>query len=285
MPQRPFSVGSGGEKLKLRPGVWPKEAADQVRWQMHPIEVGGEVRNANADYIVDRYISWASDTEMLISQLFLDPDLDGLYTTRFWNIRASTPSAPRLIETVWNECNRQTRQMTSVADELEGEAQRLRGDPHAIIVVVDTNVFLHCHSLESFDWSFVGALPVRVIVPIRVIEELDDKKRDRNPEIADRARKRIRWLRGVLSIGGDGSLALKGGATIEAFVPIGPRRLLPSADTEILEACETLETFARRPLTILTSDFGMELRGMHYRGASSGFPVVQVPEEYRLSGV
>ena len=56
-----------------------------------------------------------------------------------------------------------------------------------------------------------------------------------------------------------GRPSFRAGISIEALVPSGERKLQMSADTEILEAAETLETFTERPLVIVTSDLGMEL--------------------------
>jgi hypothetical protein len=267
--------------MRLRPGVRPDDASAGLRNQAHPVETGGSVHNSGLQYIVNAFASWASDTEKLLCQLFVDPDLDELHTTRYWHIRDASPQSPRLSEMVWDEGAWQAARLRRIADELEGQVERLRGDPGAALAVVDTNVFLHCHEVHTFDWSFVGEDLVRVIVPIRVIEELDDRKRERrNSDVGNRARSVVRWLRETLPADGPHRATLGDGATIETYVPQGPRRLILSADTEILEVCETLETFTGKGVAIVTSDYGMELRG-----AASGFRVAPVPERHRLEGV
>ena len=52
-----------------------------------------------------------------------------------------------------------------------------------------------------------------------------------------------------------------------------------SADTEILEAAETLETFTGRRVVIVTSDLGMD-----FRAQTAGMALARVPDEYRLDG-
>jgi hypothetical protein len=48
------------------------------------------------------------------------------------------------------------------------------------IVVMDINAtFLHCRPFDEIDdWSFAAGLPVWLVIPVRVIEELDEKKLD-----------------------------------------------------------------------------------------------------------
>lgn len=271
--------------MRLRPGVNPIDAARILRDQAGPVLLGGAVVNAGQQ-VVNQYVSWVSTTERVLRNLFVDPDLAALHTARYWHIRDHLrvePSAARLHELVTDEGSWQGERLKAIASELDDLSSRLgAGAPTATLAVVDTNVFLHCHPLETFDWTFVAPGPVRVVVPIRVIEELDDKKRYHDSDLADRARKRIKWLRDNLVPGSPASAGLKSGATLEMFVPPGARELRMSADTEILESCEMLETFVRRPLRIVTLDLGMELRGLYYRAPQSGFSIAPVPADRRL---
>ena len=120
------------------------------------------------------------------------------------------------------------------------------------------------------------------MVPLRVIEELDEKRRDRNAAVVPQARAAVRWLRDRL-VNGDVRVPLRDGSTIEALVPIGGRRFQPTADTEVLDACETLSTFTGGPVVIVTADLGMQLRGARYRPDGSGFPVREVPETFQVT--
>src|SRR5580658_2404746 len=179
--------------IRLRPAVNPTDAARMLRDQAGPVSLGGAVVNAG-QHIVNQYVSWVSTTENVLRSLLLAPDLGALHTARYWNIREHLrvePSAGRLHELVVDEGSWQAERLKAIASDLDDLSSRLAaGAPTATLAVVDTNVFLHCHPLETFDSTFVARGPVRVVVPIRVIEELDDKKRDRNKDLADRARQR-----------------------------------------------------------------------------------------------
>jgi hypothetical protein len=105
---------------------------------------------------------------------------------------------------------------------------------------------------------------------------------DRNRDLADRARKSIRLLRELLVTPEGTPGQLRAGVTVESFVPSGRREMIPSADTEILEACETIQTFTGRTVTIVTADLGMQLRGLAYRAPEAGLTVKLVPEMHRV---
>lgn len=263
---------------RLRPGVAPADAARQIRELAHYADEGGGIVNQGNDNIVNALASWVSNVERSFRHLTINPALDELYTARYWHLRGLEPSALRLNELARDEATWQADRLKRIADEFDAEIVRLAGRPDAMTVVVDTNVFLHCRPMENWaSWSFASSGPVRVVVPLRVIEELDDHKRDRNSDIQDRARGRVRWLRATLRP--NGPTELRAGISIEALVPSGERKLQMSADTEILEAAETLETFTGRRVVIVTSDLGMELRAQ-----TAGMALARVPDEYRLDG-
>jgi hypothetical protein len=268
--------------MRMRVDVSPEQVALQLRDHARRAAEGGDVLSSGSKYLTNDYASWVSSTESLLRHYLLEPDLDSLYTPRFWQIRESSPDSLRIEELVRNECTWQSERLASIAQQLEDAFALLQGDPSATIVVLDTNVFLHCSPLSEIDWAFAADGPLRIVVPLRVVEELDDKKRDRDPTIKDAARRAVRWMRDEL-VPRQGQPAPMGDATtLEVYTPIGPRQQRLSADTEILEACETLETFTRRPLVLVTGDFALQLRGLHFRGAASGFTVKLIPSEYVL---
>lgn len=259
--------------MRLRSLAEPAQAAKQLREVAERGGPFGSLNSLGGEQLINAYLAWVHEIERLIRNYFIAPDLDDLNTTRYWQIRALGESAPRLHETVTQEGTWQSERLTAVADELDARVALLAGDPASTLAVLDTNVFLHCQPLTQFDWSFVAPETVRVIVPIRVIEELDARRRDRNPEVGDRARAGVRLLREHLTDLKVPRGRLSDQATIEAFVPTGRRELIPSADTEILEAAQELEQFSRRPTFIVTADYGMQLRA-----AANGLPIAEVPE-------
>ncbi len=273
----------GRLKHATEPG--PEQAARQLRDTAGRGRVPGSAFTSyRGDDLVNAYVAWVNEIERILRHYFADPDLDKLHTARYWQICQIGAAFPRLGKTVEAEGSWQAERLDAIARDLDDTRTRLTGHPAAAIAVLDTNVFLHCHPLDQIDdWSFASDLPVRLVIPLRVIEELDDKKLDRNGNKADRARGRVRWLRDRLVPTNGQATQIRPGVSIEALVPPGRRELQPHADTEILESCELLETFTQKRVTIVTADLGMQLRGVVYQGISNGFKVVQVPDKYRLN--
>jgi len=92
--------------------------------------------------------------------------------------------------------------LKALRDDLKQRLERARAAPGAI-TVIDTNVLLHHQLPDSVAWrEVVGQESVRLVIPLRVIEELDEKKllRERKaprpcpraPSEALRARRRRR---------------------------------------------------------------------------------------------
>lgn len=63
-----------------------------------------------------------------------------------------------------------------------------------MIIVIDTNILLHCKPLHEFNWlTFFEAKTIEVVLCSTVLEELDEKKND--PAMSDRAKSADRMLR------------------------------------------------------------------------------------------
>jgi hypothetical protein len=256
----------------------PAQVAQQLRsWATRKYNFS----NIDPAVAVNNFVAWINEVERYLRSYFVDPHLEHLHTARFWQIFQAGVAIPRLDEVIRAEADVQADRISELADELTAAHQRLVGEGGTTLAVVDTNVFLHCSPLDEIDWSFVAAPPVRVVVPLRVAEELDEKRRDRNPATVAQARKSVRWLRDRL-VNNEIRVPLREGASIEAFVPIGARSYQPTADTEILDTCETLWTFTGLTVVVVTADLGMQLRGARYRADGTGFVVREVPDTYQL---
>jgi predicted ribonuclease YlaK len=145
-------------------------------------------------------------------------------------------------------------------------------------VVLDTNVLLHYQPPWQVDWTAVlgSAGPVRLVLPLRVIEELDERKYRDREKIAQRARDLLSELWKVLSPskGGPAPLGGKPGITVEVFLDDEPRRHTLDADAEILEECRTLKAVGC-PVSLVTADTGLSIRA-----SALGIAVVPMPDKY-----
>jgi hypothetical protein len=136
----------------------------------------------------DQYIEWMEDTEVKLSNLTYDTAVvELLHTARYWEIRRIVPSDARPIPLIEGEFRSQRELLHDVRVDLEPRLQCAKGDAH--ITVLDTQTLLHYEPPQSIRWTDVVRHPkVRLVIPLRVIEEVDARKYSRDQRLRDRAR-------------------------------------------------------------------------------------------------
>jgi hypothetical protein len=192
----------------------------------------------------DAYVSWVENLELQLAALSFDDELIGpLHTERYWRIRQLHEEPIRPVALVQAEIDRQTHWLETLQQDLQ---RRLRkaGDARGVPPVLDTNVLLEFVSPNQVDWgSNIGAPQVRLVIPLRVVEERDALKYDqRRAQRADHVRRLhpqlARWL-------GDprAPAELRPDTTIEIDLVTGPRERPADGDDEVLRICEEFEQF------------------------------------------
>jgi hypothetical protein len=221
------------------------------------------------------YLAWDGTAESQLRNIFLDPTTwEHLYGERYWRIRDLSQDSPRWMELIKHEAGLQATWLEELSDRLKRLSDRLVADPGQL-TVLDTNVLLHFQPPEHVDWTTVINAPqVRLVLPLRVVEELDEKKYTARDDLADRARRFLGQLRTQLAPSVGGPTLLRSGVTIEVPVEDGPRRRPLDADQEILDVCRELQLDGR-PVVLVTDGAGMTLRG-----SAQGLRVVAMPEQY-----
>jgi len=156
--------------------------------------------------------------------------------------------------------------------EARADMQRAPGCP----TVVDTNLLLEYQRPDNVAWSSIIREQARLMVPLRVIEELDAKKFDPKPRLRAAARSLLPWLEGLVPTGtrGPESLSASDGTTIEILLEERPRYRPNDADEEILDVCHNVELLAGRA-KLVTGDTCMRLRA-----SAEGLSVYAMPEKY-----
>jgi hypothetical protein len=247
------------------------ECADQLRQATQV--VGQESQIAAA------YVGAVSIVERRLRGCFVEVPLEQLRTPRFWAI--SSLDSVRLIEAVNDERDAQIARLERAAEQLRGVSGRLSSP--STVGVVDTHVLLHYRLFTEIDWRAVmGAEDVLLIVPLRVVDELDEKKGARRDELRERARTVIRHLERAL----DNAGAVRNHVRVDVIglAEINPDRYrLPQspADVEILDTCEAIAAFVGEQRTwLVTGDLGMRIRARE-----RGLRVVGMPEELELAVV
>jgi hypothetical protein len=228
--------------------------------------------------LLSTYLRWVATTESQLRSVFLDIEMaHHLRSTAHWVIREAFFQPFRVIPLIITEVKEQTGWLQAVIDELQDLQTRLEKAPGKA-TVIDTNVLLHYQTPWEVDWAtVVGKQAVRLFVPLRVIEELDEKKYASRNDLADRARRLLSQLWEALADSGGAPTEVRPDVTIEVPVEQGRRARSLDADEEILDDCEQLRNVGQAPI-LITGDTGMSLRAKARR-----LDVGRMPDKYLRS--
>jgi hypothetical protein len=271
-------------RLHLEDGVQPVQAIETLTariWAAQnlpgSVSRGGFTPEADAAYLARRqadYLDWVEVTEGQLGNVTHDPMvLTFAYTSAYYEIRALTSASPRAVAFIDAEAARQRRELEGLRDDLQRRLDRALAAPGAI-TILDTNVLLHHQLPDSVAWrDVVGKESVRLVIPLRVIEELDEKKYSASDKLRARARERLPKLYAMVGAGGLPKPLKDDHGTIEVFIEPGPRTRPADADTEILDTAHDLRRLSRQVVTIVTGDTAMRLRAEAEGLATAVMPV------------
>jgi hypothetical protein len=264
-----------GMGISLAPSVDLDETAALLRGMETDIPhlPGSSVMNQISES-VRLYVLWVRKHEGNLKGKFYDPAVrNHLRTQEYFAIRAGTTEP---IELINSEIARQTEWFGQLASKVEHLRARLQAAPGRP-TVVDTHVLLHYQPPAQVNWAQVTKSPqVRLILPLRVIEELDEKKWSAGREtLRTRARSILSDLWALLAAtDGDDPVTLRDNTTIEVPIDDGPRQRTTDADEEILDICVDLKNL-RQNVLLVTGDCGMSLRAKALQ-----IPVEKMPDKY-----
>lgn len=254
-------------RLHLKPGVDPHGVANALAQLVNAGRnvvasvPGGTQIGPGAIPLAEAYVRWVETVENQLTASSLDLDLvDALHTGRYWRIRQLHEEPIRPVALVQSEIDRQAGWLEALRRDLQQRIHRgiaAQGAP----AVIDTNVLLEFMPPAQIDWHSILAISsVRLVVPLRVIEELDLLKFDRRrPDRADRARRILPQLAAVVGAGGE-PREVREDTTIEVLVSPAPRARPADGDEEVLQTCQELEQFGGRPVTLISADTAIRLR-------------------------
>jgi hypothetical protein len=190
--------------------------------------------------IRDDYLDWIEQVDNCLGAITDDSaPISELFTAQFWAIRAlesdwRAVSDPRPYPLVYTEVTRQIDRLRRLLGDLTVRLERASVTGGAV-TVLDTNVMLHYLPVDQIPWPDVlGCQNVRLVVPLRVIEEIDAKKYAKSSDLGKRARNLLPTIERLLGPAGAPG-RLSEGVTIEVPVDTGPRYRPEDADEEILE--------------------------------------------------
>jgi hypothetical protein len=225
----------------------------------------------------DRWLRWWSTADSQLRNLFADDDIAaGLYITTE-KIRGLN-----MVTLPYITLNRENDVWVERFGDLIAKLKALKPftERPGRIVVPDTSAFIEGAYFTGFDWqSLTGAADlVRLVVPILVIEELDDLKRQRGDRVPTRARSVLHRLWELGATAGAAQLPGKP-VTIEVFGdgPWHARR--PVNDDEIVQRALAVGEITRKDVILVAGDYAM----LH-RGSTAGLKVARRAMPFRLSG-
>jgi hypothetical protein len=231
----------------------------------------------NSQQAREAWLEWWAGADMKLRELFADDDLlvplaKTAAEIRDLDIPAPAYEAPSLSFII--------RERDVWVDRLGTAVRRLEQHKDFVIrpgrvAVLDTSAF---HEFDRFwvaDWVMVTeadppyatmpVLPIRLVVPLVVVEELDAQKRHPNGKVREAARDILRHLRDLPRVSTNAFvdvLRLDGRVTVEILLDDPTHVRLPVNDAEIIDRAVYLRslfpTFAR--VILVSGDVSMEFR-------------------------
>jgi len=221
------------------------------------------------------YVKWSIEAEgRLLGYLQRDEVVSVFSNPRHRDI-SLMPAGGQLLRSVYAEVGTKRELFESMSRELKETRNRLAKTP-GLPSLVDTNFMIHCLRPDQIPWKSVVDDDVRLIIPIRVIEELDAMKTDNKDRLRKRSREILSWLE-QLFVGSDaGPVKIRADeeTTIEILLSARPRYRPSDADEEVLDICHDLHRFAGKSL-LVTADYGMRLRAR-----AEAIEVLLMPRKY-----
>jgi rRNA-processing protein FCF1 len=246
------------------------------------------------------YADAVHETYPVLAKVFAAPDLaGGLRSAAYWNLlpigaaRAGSGglTTERVVAESLNRARRaenqalqaEIRNQLGALERARAELQALKelADRPGLPVVYDTNMLNHWAQPGDIRWREVLrdcqeiATLARLVVPLRVIDELDRQKYGQG-DLARKAATAIRYLERVLGDGKPGQPApLRDDATLEVWTDTDDRG--GDADLSILRCAADLDNLHRDTgARVLTGDAGMRLRARQM-----GLKTLRLPEHLR----
>lgn len=257
----------------MTPLIWPRPGVSvpvllQALNLAH--DTGGNVVGPLMDP-VQSYLRWASDNVDRLRWQLDAGDVDRLIRTPFfWAAIGMDGQDPLASKLVSGEVDARRTDLQKAIQSIETFRRRLTGDDPAPLVLPDTNVLLeHPDQLEQVDWHLLARPYVRqldqvhVLVPLLVVDELDDAKRVNRTK--SRARTVLKTVYRLAAQEGAPHLHLselpdRGAAWLDVISEVPGHHRLERADDELVRIAGQLSSLLDRPVIFATYDTGAALR-------------------------
>jgi hypothetical protein len=253
------------------------QAVNSLRSYLSSARGGGTVLP-----IEDPFLTWIDDQARPQFESLFAPTEDLLAELEVSHNRinnAPKSNVRRLNAMLSRELMAWDRRLGDLIVELSGQ-KRIAGRPGEPIVL-DTSVLMEGQPLMSFDWHSLDpslvSKPVRLVVPILVVEELDDLLHDRQAERRQKARTATRTLLELHETRPTEPAVLPGqpDVTIEVLLDGDWHERRPNNDAEIIDQALAFHELTGKPVLLATCDLRMM-----YRAGAVSLTAVQVPRAH-----
>ena len=266
----PFRGLPAGNMVRMRLNFPVDYTADALRNLFAKL---ADCRNGNdAREVRDRWLRWWLEADAQLRDLFANGDVAAsLYVSQASVRDVNVSDMPYGL--LQREIDLWLDRFTEMLDELMALEPFIKRP--GVIVVPDTSAFVEGTYFTELNWQELANIdaqkPVRLVVPILVVEELDELKRGR-----DRARDRARSvLRRLWELNSDGKQAgvIPGSrpVTVEVLVDDSWHVRRPVNDNEIIERALYVGEITGRGVILAAADYSML-----YQSSSAGLKTALV---------
>ena len=289
---------AGSEAVRLSPGTTLAHADAVLRdaettWQ--------NARGGDNAGFASAYTNAVSHTYLRLKEVFAAPDLaSGIRSDAYWHllpiIRDSLTTrytADPDVARGWANSKRPVNDALSAEIEAQVTALALaRAELDALNalasrpglpIVYDTNMLIHWNQPCDIKWNDVlrisgeAVTQARLVVPMRVVDELDRQKYG-DGKLANRASRALRYIQAVLKDHPPGHpVPIRDDDTTTLEVWVDPEERAGEADLAILRVAADLNALCSATgAVVLTGDLGMQLRAQ-----MMDMRVLHLPDIYR----
>lgn len=251
------------------------------------------LRTIPNDDLMAMYLSWVSTSMERLQVLLPEKELSRLVLTEGYRTALPLMTSPSTMAmrvmrgVVHTEVDARHAQWSGLIADVT--TWRTRWAEYSQVVVADTNLYVHhAKKFDQIQWHDVLQIcphvPVRVVVPMIVLDELDSLKRATH--LSGLAKDNLRHTMREFAIRFQhpdtrsrlSTTELDTAITIELFLDDPDHVRLSRADNEIVDRARCLADLIGHQVHIVTGDLGMATRA---RAANLRTTIVTFPEEER----
>jgi rRNA-processing protein FCF1 len=263
------------DQLLLRPGRTVDSVLSVLRTlkvDVDNIKSGGGTPNEGQM----RYVQWVENAEVQLRSVFMaDAVWQSLFSDRYWHLRNMSMSEKRPWPVVSAEAEVSSARLQWMMDVLAEDQRLFQLGAQEVVLMPDTNVLMHYTNFDQVKWNELVGSPVRLVIALVVIDELDDLS-FRSKATSDRARGVIKVME-KLDIGPKGAVEIRANVMGQILMDPSTHARRSNDDDEFLTRVQYLNAFVNGDLYVCSAD-----RGVRLRASLRDLKIIKLPDALRL---